>query len=92
MVAQQLKKVSGCCVTSSDIQEKLTKSRTEAAELTLRDIHCPYCGFIITRVYSDVQGHYLAKCRKCKNESILNFAYFRKQNGIGKLRLKYYLK
>lgn len=73
-----------CIVLTAEKTEKLARSAREADGLALRDIRCPYCGFVITRVFSDVQGHYLAKCRKCKRQTVLNFAYFRSLNGIGK--------
>lgn len=73
-----------------EFRKKLERSYMEVDGLTLRDVKCPHCRFVITRVYSDIQGHYLAKCRKCKSEMILNLAYFRRQKGIGKLKQKYY--
>lgn len=71
-------------LTAEEKRRRLELSRKESEGLTLRDIHCPYCNFIITRVFSDAGGHYLAKCQKCKRQVILNFAYFRRQKGIGK--------
>ena len=68
---------------------KMTLAPEEAEGLTMREIRCPYCGFVITRVFSDVSGHYLARCRKCKHESVLNFAYFRRQKGFGKKRQRF---
>lgn len=61
-----------------DIVQKLHKSDEETAELTLRDIKCPYCGFIVDRVFSDVTGHKLIYCRKCKEEYPINLGYFRR--------------
>ena len=72
-----------------DVEAKLTVCAEEAKGLTMREIRCPYCGFVITRVFSDVSGHYLARCRKCKHEFILNFAYFRRQKGFGKKRQRF---
>ena len=72
-----------------DVEAKLTVCVEEAEGLTMREIRCPYCGFVITRVFSDVSGHYLARCRKCKHESVLNFAYFRRQKGFGKKRQRF---
>ena len=74
-------------ILPQETEAKLTICAEEAEGLTLRDIRCPYCGFVITRAFSDARGHYLAKCQKCKHESILNFAYFRKLKGFGKKKL-----
>ena len=40
--------------------------------------------------YADMQGHFHARCRKCKWEKPINLAYFRTQNGIWRLKAKYY--
>lgn len=76
--------------TAPAVQEKLNRSRMEAKALALREIRCPCCGFLVAKVYSDMTGHYLARCRKCKRELPINLAYFRKQKGIWRLKLKYY--
>ena len=73
-------------ILPQETEAKLTICAEEAEGLALRDIRCPYCGFLITKAFSDASGHYLARCRKCKHEFILNFAYFRRQKGIGKRR------
>ena len=62
----------------------------EAVDLTLREIRCPRCNFVIDKVFSDATGHFLSKCPKCKAQYIMNFAYFRRQKGIRRLKLKYY--
>ena len=82
-------KTSKFSLPTPEIQRKLELCVKEAAGLTLRDVRCPFCNFLVSRVFSDVGGHYLAKCQKCKKESILNFAYFRRQRGIRRLREKY---
>ena len=69
---------------SSEVKRKLKLCIEEANKLTLRDVRCPYCSFLVTRVFSDARGHYLVKCHKCKTQSVLNLAYFRKQRGIGR--------
>ena len=73
-----------------EIQAKLNCSAVEAEGLSLRDVRCPHCGYVIARVYSDMRGHYLARCRKCKREQPINLAYFRRQRGIHRLKQKYY--
>ena len=51
-----------------EVQEKLNLSAAETEGLSLREVKCPHCGFVITKVFSDMCGHYLARCRKCKRE------------------------
>lgn len=63
---------------SRDNLNKLRLSRSETEGLSLRDIHCPYCGFLVERVYSDVTGHKIVHCRKCKEEYPVNLGYFRR--------------
>lgn len=60
-------------------KRKLTLSRTETTGLALREIHCPYCGMLVDRVFSDVAGHKMVYCRKCKTEYPVNLGYFRCQ-------------
>ena len=62
---------------NDEIFEKLEISKAEVATLTKRDILCPNCNFRISTVFADARGHMQVKCKKCKNEYILNFAYFR---------------
>lgn len=62
---------------NDEIFEKLKISKAEVATLTKRDILCPNCNFRISTVFADASGHMQVKCKKCKNEYILNFAYFR---------------
>ena len=52
---------------NEDIFEKLEMSKTEVTELTLRDLRCPNCRFLIDKIYSDIRGHMQVKCPKCKN-------------------------
>ena len=61
-----------------ETQKKLDLCEEEAADLTLREIRCPRCNFVIDKVFSDAKGHFLSKCPKCKAQYIMNFAYFRK--------------
>lgn len=63
---------------SAENRRKLQLSRKETESLFLRDIHCPYCGFLIERVYSDITGHKMAYCKKCKEEYPVNLGYFRR--------------
>lgn len=75
---------------SPETQKKLDLCEEEAADLTLREIRCPRCNFVIDKVFSDAKGHFLSKCPKCKSQYIMNFAYFRRQKGIRRLKAKYY--
>lgn len=59
--------------------QKLLLSHLEAEDLNMRDIHCPYCSYLIERVYSDVSGHKEVYCQKCKRKYVINFGYFRRQ-------------
>lgn len=71
---------------------KLELSSKETHNLKLRDIRCPRCNFLILKVYSDISGHLLPKCPKCKSEDAINLAYFRRQRGIARLKENYYSK
>lgn len=69
-----------CCHTqvSPEAVCKLRLSLSETEGLTLRDIRCPYCGYLVERVFSDVTGHKMVHCRKCKEEYPVNLGYFRR--------------
>lgn len=75
---------------SPKLQKKLELSMLEAQDLSLREIHCPRCQFLISRAYADAAGHLSVKCSKCKSVFILNLAYFRRQRGIARQRAAYY--
>ena len=66
---------------SPDAVYKLRLSLSETEGLTLRDIRCPYCGYLVERVFSDVTGHKMVHCRKCKEEYPVNLGYFRRMAG-----------
>ena len=63
---------------SPDPLQKLSASRRETAALTLREIHCPYCSFLVEKVFSDAAGHKMVYCRKCKTEYPINLGCFRR--------------
>lgn len=71
-------------------QKRLDQSAKSSTNLTLRDVHCPRCGYLIIKVYSDTIGHIRPKCPKCKAVDTLDLAYFRRQRGISQLKSKYY--
>ena len=64
---------------STDVQQKLRKSKDETAGLSMRDINCPLCGYLVERVFSDISGHKMVYCKKCKEEYPVNLGYFRRQ-------------
>ena len=63
---------------SADSFHKLMLSKSEIHGLTLREIRCPYCNFLVERVFSDVTGHKMVYCKKCKSEYPVNLGYFRR--------------
>lgn len=63
---------------SAEVQQKLSKSKAETDGLTLRDIYCPLCGYLVERVFSDISGHKMVFCKKCKEEYPVNLGYFRR--------------
>ena len=76
--------------SAPDVQKRLLQSRIEMETLNERDLRCPLCGFKIFTVFSDIQGHFSVKCPKCKEQTVLNIAYFRRMkayaNSINKLK------
>ena len=69
-------------VITPEVAEKLLKSKKETEELSMRDIHCPYCDYLIERVFSDISGHKEVYCKKCKKKYVLNLGYFRRQKEL----------
>ncbi len=63
---------------SKAIMKKLILSRKEVSQLDIRDLRCPYCNFLVDRIYSDAAGHRESKCPKCKKVTVYNMAYFRR--------------
>lgn len=61
-----------------DTARKLSASRKEVSDLSLREIRCPYCDFLVEKVFSDITGHKMVYCRKCKTEYPINLGYFRR--------------
>lgn len=90
MPAQTVRHSPCCAPLSPEAKDKLCKSAIEVDGLEMRDIKCPHCGYVITRVFADACGHFMARCRKCKEEYPVNLSYFRRQNGIWRLKKKYY--
>ena len=72
---------------STEASRKLTASQKETVTLTLREIRCPYCDFLVEKVFSDVAGHKMVYCRKCKEEYPMNLGYFRRMKNRQAARL-----
>ncbi len=60
-------------------RQKLNLSKAETVGLTMRDINCPLCGYLVEKVFSDISGHKMVYCKKCKAEYPVNLGYFRKK-------------
>ncbi len=71
---------------SPEYSYKLAASRKAATSLKLRDIHCPYCNFLVEKVFSDATGHKLVYCRKCKMEYPINLGCFRRMKTAQTIR------
>ena len=90
METQTVRRPPGYAPPSPEAQVKLQQSAIEIDGLEMRDVKCPHCGYVITRVFADARGHFMARCRKCKEEYPINLSYFRRQKGIWRLKKKYY--
>ncbi len=65
-------------VPSDDDLLRLMLSLEDITGVSMRDIRCPYCGFLMERVGSDLRnGHKEAKCDKCKAEFLIDYRYFK---------------
>lgn len=60
-----------------EVKAKLDRSYAESLDLSERELRCPHCGRYIATLYSDVSGHFKAKCQNCKTITIFNLACFR---------------
>ena len=63
---------------SAEMQTKVRRSLMESADLSERELRCPYCNHYIATLFSDTSGHFKAKCGNCKNITTYNFGYFRR--------------
>ena len=73
-----MRKASAPRKLSPDVSRRLSDSRRESAALTLPEIHCPFCSFLVEKVFSDAAGHKMVYCRKCKSEYPINLGCFRR--------------
>ena len=62
--------------TSEEALQRAERSRQEAREFVERELKCPKCGYLVAYAFSDAKGHFKIRCKKCKEVSVLNFAYF----------------
>jgi len=60
-------------------RRKTAPSEIKTDGLTLKEVRCPDCNFIILKVFSDISGHYLSKCPKCKSQHILDLSFFKEK-------------
>ncbi len=63
---------------TSEVEQKILKSREEIRQIKGRALKCPVCGFRLEEIYGITAGYVHVKCRKCKLEEPLNLAYFRR--------------
>ena len=75
---RRMRKASAPRKLSPDVSRRLSDSRRQSAALTLREIHCPFCSFLVEKVFSDAAGHKMVYCRKCKSEYPINLGCFRR--------------
>lgn len=61
-----------------EVLERIRLSEEECEDLTVRELRCPYCDFLIDFIFSDASGHRRSKCPKCKRVLTMNVAYFRR--------------
>ncbi len=63
---------------SPEDKERLRLSMAGLEGIVFRDIRCPYCGFLVAKMGSDVRsGHKQVRCGKCKESFVIDFRYFR---------------
>lgn len=68
-----------------ETRQKVERSYAESFGLKERELRCPHCNHYILSLYSDVAGHFKAKCGNCKMVTVYNLGYFRRkriQTGI----------
>ena len=64
MSSCQSKQRYDCSLPPPTVQVKLELCKKETAGLSVGEIKCPKCNFVIDRVFSDVSGHFISKCPK----------------------------
>ena len=51
-----MRKASAPRKLSPDVSRRLSDSRRQSAALTLREIHCPFCSFLVEKVLLSTQS------------------------------------
>ena len=65
-------------VPSDEDLIRLMLSLEDLTGVSMREIRCPYCQFLMEKVGSDLRtGHKEVKCGKCKAEFVIDYRYFR---------------
>lgn len=64
---------------SPETQGKIDLSYSESISLKERELRCPHCNHYIASLFSDVSGHFKAKCSNCKMVTVYNLGYFRRK-------------
>ncbi len=73
-----------------ETQEKVSLSLAESADLSERELRCPYCRRYIAALFSDASGHFKTKCGNCKNITTYNVGYFCRVRRCSAVRRKYH--
>lgn len=72
-----------------ETRQKVERSHAESAGLKERELRCPHCNHYIASLYSDVSGHFKAKCGNCKMVTVYNLGYFRRTRLRGATKASY---
>ena len=64
---------------SPETRRKVECSYAESVSLRERELRCPHCNHYIASLYSDISGHFKAKCSNCKTVTVYNLGYFRRK-------------
>jgi len=69
---------------SEETRRKILQSQKDAEGLEKRSIRCPVCGYLYTTLYNYNNPIIDFRCRKCKLQTPLNLAYFRRMRKSGR--------
>ena len=67
-----------------EAEAKILQSQKDAEGLEKRVIRCPICGFRYQAIYDNAKPIIDFRCSKCKLETPLNLAYFRRMRKAGR--------
>lgn len=79
MIQQTAIKVYKMRPMSPETKVKVECSYAESISLKERELRCPHCNHYIASLFSDVSGHFKAKCSNCKMVTVYNLGYFRRK-------------